>query len=112
MKEFLEAALEGEMTSHMRSCLEDSDTQNRRNGKSSKKVQSPMGAFEFDTPRDREGRFTPQLVKTRQTVLNESLDNQTKLHESISVVSQSGAKVINLFVVLDGLRQSLQETND
>ena len=76
MKEFLEAALEGEMTSHMAACLEDSESQNRRNGKSTKTVQSPMGSFELETPRDREGSFDPQIVKKRQTVLNASLDNK------------------------------------
>jgi putative transposase len=76
MKEFLEAALEGEMTSHMASCLEEPENQNRRNGKSSKTIQSPMGSFELETPRDREGSFDPQIVKKRQTVLNASLDNK------------------------------------
>ena len=76
MKEFLEAALEGEMDSHMASCLEDSENYNRRNGKSTKRVQSPVGAFELETPRDREGSFDPQIVKKRQTVLNASLDNK------------------------------------
>ncbi len=76
MKEFLEAALEGEMTSHMADCHEDHEHQNRRNGKSSKTVQSPMGAFELETPRDREGSFEPQIVRKRQTVLNASLDNK------------------------------------
>lgn len=76
MKEFLEAALEGEMVSHMATCLEEVENQNRRNGKSSKIVQSPMGAFELETPRDREGSFDPQIVKKRQTVLNASLDNK------------------------------------
>lgn len=42
MKEFLEAALEGEISSHMASCLEEPENQNRRNGKSTKTVQSPM----------------------------------------------------------------------
>lgn len=76
MKEFLEAALEGEMASHMASCLDDPENQNRRNGKTSKTVHSPMGAFELETPRAREGRFDPQIVKKRQTVLNASLDNK------------------------------------
>ncbi|MBX9704399.1 MAG: hypothetical protein K2X39_09630 [Silvanigrellaceae bacterium] len=49
MKEFLEAALEGEMNSHMALCIEDSENQNRRNGKSSKTVQSPMGSFTSET---------------------------------------------------------------
>lgn len=76
IKEFLEAALEGEMDSHMASCLEEPENKNRRNGKSSKTVQSPVGAFDLETPRDREGSFDPQIVKKRQTVLNESLDNK------------------------------------
>ena len=76
MKEFLEAALEGEITSHMASCVEEPENQNRRNGKNSKTVQSPMGSFELETPRDREGSFDPQIVKKRQTVLNASLDNK------------------------------------
>lgn len=76
MKEFLEAALEGEIDSHMASCHEDPEAQNRRNGKSNKTVQSPMGSFELETPRDRDGSFDPQIVKKRQTVLNASLDNK------------------------------------
>jgi transposase-like protein len=76
MKEFLEAALEGEIDSHMAACHEESEIQNRRNGKSSKTVQSPMGSFELETPRDRDGSFDPQIVKKRQTVLNASLDNK------------------------------------
>lgn len=76
MKDFLEAALEGEMASHMAGCLDNPDNQNRRNGKTCKTVQSPMGAFELETPRDREGSFDPQIVKKRQTVLNASLDNK------------------------------------
>jgi len=42
-----------------------------------KTVQSPIGSFELETPRDREGSFDPQIVKKRQTVLNASLDNNT-----------------------------------
>lgn len=57
------------MTSHTASCLEEAENQNRRNGKSSKTVQSPFGSFELETPRDREGSFDPQIVKKRQTVL-------------------------------------------
>ena len=76
MKEFLEAALEGEMVSHMASCIKDSENQNRRNGKSSKTIQSPVGSFDLETPRDREGSFDLQILKKRQTFLNASLDNK------------------------------------
>lgn len=76
MKEFLEAALDGEMNSYMASCAEDPDISNRRNGKSKKSVRSPVGEFELETPRDREGGFSPRIVKKRQTVLNDSLDSK------------------------------------
>lgn len=68
MKEFLKAALEGEMNSHMASCIEEPENQNCRNGKGSETIQSPMGSFELETPCDREGSFEPQIVKKRQTV--------------------------------------------
>jgi len=71
-----QAALEGEITSHMTTCLEDPENQNRRNGKNFKTIKGPMGAFELETLRDRIGSFEPQIVKKRQTVLNVSLDNK------------------------------------
>ena len=69
IKRILEAALEGEIEAH----LAQSDVPNRRNGKTKKTVQSSHGPVELATPRDREGSFDPQIVKKRQTVLNESL---------------------------------------
>jgi putative transposase len=56
--------------------LKESESPNRRNGKATKTVQSTHGSFELATPRDRAGSFEPQLVKKRQTVLNESVDQK------------------------------------
>lgn len=75
IKELLEAALEGEMDAHLADCR-DSDQINRRNGKLSKAMKSGSGPFDLLTPRDRESSFEPEIVKKRQTVLNESLDNK------------------------------------
>ena len=75
LKELLESALEGELESHLLESRE-SGISNRRNGKSSKQVQTSSDSFELLTPRDREGTFEPEIVKKRQTVLNESLDNK------------------------------------
>jgi putative transposase len=75
IKQLLEAALEGEMDSHLSECREE-NTSNRRNGKMSKTIKSETGSFELETPRDRLGSFEPEIVKKRQTVLNESLDNK------------------------------------
>jgi len=75
IKQLLEAALEGEIESHLNDCYEEK-TPNRRNGKMSKTIKSDAGSFELETPRDRLGSFEPEIVKKRQTVLNESLDNK------------------------------------
>lgn len=75
IKRLLEASLEGEMEAHLVDCKAQSIS-NRRNGKLSKTMKTDTGAFELDTPRDREGSFEPEIVKKRQTVLNESLDNK------------------------------------
>ena len=75
IKSLLESALEGEMQAHLEAGRE-AGISNRRNGKTSKTMKAVSGSFELDTPRDREGLFEPELVKKRQTVLNESLDNK------------------------------------
>lgn len=75
IKEILEAALEGEMDSHLLDC-KIQDEANRRNGKLKKTMKTGTGSFELETPRDRNGSFEPELVKKRQTILNESLDNK------------------------------------
>lgn len=75
IKALLESALEGEMEAHLSDCDESGIT-NRRNGKSTKTVKSSSGAFNLSTPRDRDGSFEPEIIKKRQTVLNESLDKK------------------------------------
>lgn len=49
---------------------------NRRNGKSTKTVTHSTGCFELETPRDRDSSFEPEIVKKRQTVLNDALDEK------------------------------------
>jgi transposase-like protein len=71
----LEAALEGEMTAHITTGSE-AGIRNRRNGKSAKEMRSASGSFELLTPRDRNSSFEPEIIKKRQTVLGESLDNR------------------------------------
>lgn len=75
IKEMIEAALEGEMDSHLSECRSNNYS-NRRNGKLKKTMKTGTGSFELSTPRDRDSTFEPELIKKRQTVLNESLDNK------------------------------------
>jgi transposase-like protein len=78
LKSLLEKALEGELTAHLgkENQAEAMQQKNRRNGKQAKTVRSSIGAFELETPRDRNGTFDPQVVKKRQTVLTHELDNK------------------------------------
>jgi len=72
IKNLTEAALEGELESH----LGQEIAANRRNGKSQKTIKSLNGNFELNTPRDRAGTFSPQLVRKHQTTLNDELEHK------------------------------------
>lgn len=77
IKSLLEKALEGEMHAHLNDDKSTfNTTKNRRNGRTSKTIRSAVGAFELETPRDRESTFEPQIVKKRQTVLTQELDTK------------------------------------
>lgn len=73
IKQALEAVLEGEMEAHIASDPSDGA---RRNGRTKKTVKTASGVFELETPRDRNGTFEPQIVKKRQTVLTDELDEK------------------------------------
>ena len=74
LEDFLNAAMEGEMESHI-SATKPS-TSNRRNGKMPKALQTEYGPVELETPRDRDGSFSPETVKKRQTILAEGLSDK------------------------------------
>lgn len=95
IKQFLESALEAEMSSHIR-VSKTPQTPNRRNGKTSKEVRSLSGGtFDLVTPRDRDGSFEPQIVSKRQVFLGSDLERKVLLmyahgmsYESISTELQ------------------------
>jgi putative transposase len=72
IKNLTEAALEGELDSH----LGQEVAANRRNGKSQKTIKSLNGNFELNTPRDRAGTFSPQLVKKHQTTISDEIEQK------------------------------------
>lgn len=74
IKDLTQISLQGEMDSHLQdSSLEQGS--NRRNGITTKTMKTASGSFELEVPRDRNSSFEPQIVKKRQTILNEELDN-------------------------------------
>ncbi len=72
IKEITEAALEGEIESH----LGQEVIKNRRNGKSKKTIRSLNGNFELEVPRDRAGTFEPEIVKKRQNRLSDEIEGK------------------------------------
>jgi len=73
-KSFLEAALEAELSAHLDGQSEEEP--NRRNGHGSKRLLTSEGSMELVTPRDRQGSFEPGIVKKRQVILADSLEER------------------------------------
>jgi transposase-like protein len=74
-KQFLEAALEAELEEHLSE--EGAELEkNRRNGKVKKTIKTGDGQIELVTSRDRNGSFEPEIVKKRETVLADSLQDR------------------------------------
>ena len=72
----IEAALNAEMREHLGfDKHQSSPSTNSRNGTSKKTLISPDGSLELEIPRDREGTFSPQLIKKHQTRIT-SMDEQ------------------------------------
>lgn len=74
LKEFLESALQSEVEGHLDEI--ERNAGNRRNGSTRKLVKSAEGTFELETPRDRLGTFEPEIVKKRETVLADHLEDK------------------------------------
>ena len=74
LKSFLEKALEAEMEDHLNEVERDGG--NKRNGKGKKTIKSSAGSFEIQTPEDRQSTFEPQIIKKRETIMADSLEQK------------------------------------
>ena len=74
LKQLLESALEAEMSEHLDEQKREGG--NKRNGKGKKTIKSSTGSFDIETPQDRQSSFDPQIVKKRETVLADSLQDK------------------------------------
>ncbi len=78
IKDLLESAMKAELDIHIHE-ERSNDNQskvNRKNGTTPKKMKSEQGSFELNTPRDRNGTFTPQIVEKQQTFLGDALQEK------------------------------------
>lgn len=75
LKQFLQAALDAELEEHLASDDPD-EISNRKNGKVSKTIKTGDGEVELINSRDRNGTFEPSIIKKRETILADSLQDR------------------------------------
>lgn len=71
----LEAELDDEL-GYSKYDYRNKDTDNSRNGHSSKTMKTSFGEIDIDVPRDRKGEFEPQLIKKQQTSLSGDIEEK------------------------------------
>lgn len=74
LQEMLNSMLEGEMDGHLDDLQRESG--NRKNGKGHKQVKTSAGTIEVSTPRDRSGSFEPEIIRKRETIMAQSLEDK------------------------------------
>ena len=77
--EFMENGLEAELDEELgysKYDFRNKETDNSRNGHSSKKLKTSFGDVEISTPRDRKGEFEPQLLKKNQTSISQDIEEK------------------------------------
>ena len=74
--EFMENGLDAELDDELgysRYDYKNKNTDNSRNGHSSKTLRTSFGDVEVSVPRDRQGEFEPQLLKKNQTSISQDI---------------------------------------
>ena len=77
--EFMENGLDAELDDELgysRYDYRNKDTDNSRNGHSSKTLRTSFGDVDVAVPRDRKGEFEPQLLKKNQTSVSQDIEEK------------------------------------
>ena len=77
--EFMENGLEAELDEELgysKYDYKNKDTDNSRNGHSSKTLRTSMGEVEISVPRDRKGEFEPKVLKKNQTSISQDIEEK------------------------------------
>ena len=74
-KNGLDAELDDEL-GYSKYDYKNKDTDNSRNGHSSKTLRTSFGDVEVSVPRDRKGEFEPQLLKKNQTSISQDIEEK------------------------------------
>ena len=78
--EFMENGLEAELDDELgysRYDYKNKDTDNSRNGHSSKTLRTSFGDVEVSVPRGRKGEFEPRLLKKNQTSISQDIEEKS-----------------------------------
>ena len=77
--EFMENGLDSELDDvlgYTKYDYKNKNTDNSRNGHSSKTLRTSFGDVEVSVPRDRKGEFEPQLLKKNQTSISQDIEEK------------------------------------
>ena len=77
--EFMENGLDAELDDELgytKYDYKNKNTDNSRNGHSSKTLRTSFGDVEVSVPRDRKGEFDPQLLKKNQTSISQDIEEK------------------------------------
>ena len=77
--EFMENGLEAELDDELgysKYDYKNKDTDNSRNGHSSKTLRTSFGDVDVSVPRDRKGAFEPQVLKKNQTSISQDIEEK------------------------------------
>ena len=77
--EFMEDGLDAELSEELgysKYDYKNKDTDNSRNGHSSKTLRTSFGTVDVSVPRDRKGEFEPQLLKKNQTSISQDVEEK------------------------------------
>ena len=77
--EFMEDSLDAELDEELGYSKYDyrnKDTDNSRNGHSSKRLRTSFGEMDVLVPRDRKGEFEPQVLKKNQTSISQDIEEK------------------------------------
>ena len=77
--EFMENGLDAELDEELgysRYDYKNKDTDNSRNGHSSKTLKTGFGEVDIDVPRDRKGEFDPVILKKNQTSISQDVEEK------------------------------------
>ena len=94
--EFMENGLDAELDEELgysRYDYKNKDTDNSRNGYSSKTLKTGFGEVDIDVPRDRKGEFDPVILKKNQTSISQDVEEKI-----LSMYAKGDDDPVNLIV--------------